>query len=107
MNAPTKSQQMKTAGQAAEQKSAEDTSGIVGCPLSGNAWVEIQLVGDEDAPIRDMECIVTDAKDKQHKGKTDASGILQITGMARGECKVTFPKLDKDAWGPEPDKKDS
>ena len=62
-------------------------------------WIELELVDEDDNPVAgeryrmtlpDGETIAT--------GTTDSNGIARVTGIDPGECKITFPDLDKDAW---------
>jgi hypothetical protein len=32
-------------------------------------------------------------------GTLDKDGFARVEGFSAGECKVSFPKLDKEAWG--------
>ena len=63
-------------------------------------WIEIELVDEEDKPIAGVEYEI-----KMPDGETVASGTLDEKGQARvdgikdpGNCQITFPKLDRDAW---------
>jgi type VI secretion system secreted protein VgrG len=63
------------------------------------SWIEIKLVDEADKPVPGEPYQVTLAD-----GTTVASGTLDDKGFARidhidpGQCKVTFPNLDKEAW---------
>jgi len=62
-------------------------------------WIEIELVDGEGNPVPGEEYEI-----KMPDGEMVASGTLDEKGKARvegidpGTCKITFPKLDKDAW---------
>jgi len=62
-------------------------------------WIEIELVDEEGNPVPGEEYEI-----KMPDGETVDSGTLDEKGKARvegidpGTCKITFPKLDKDAW---------
>jgi type VI secretion system secreted protein VgrG len=64
-------------------------------------WIEIQLVGEDGKPVPGHPYRIT-----LPDGSTVAQGTLDGNGSARvenidpGNCKVTFPNLDKDAWEP-------
>jgi type VI secretion system secreted protein VgrG len=64
-------------------------------------WIEINLVDDEGKPVPGEPYKVT-----LPDGTTVADGTLDEKGHARvdnidpGNCQVTFPNLDKDAWEP-------
>ncbi len=106
MSGKSKSEAMKNAGKAAEEQSTDDASGKASCPLKEKEWIEIELLSSDDAPMRDVECVITDAKGSEHKGKTDAKGLMKISGLPVGDCTMSFPKLDQDACGTEPEKKE-
>lgn len=63
------------------------------------SWIEIVLIDEADQPVPGEPYEITLAD-----GETVASGTLDHKGFARvegiepGTCKVTFPRLDKDAW---------
>jgi type VI secretion system secreted protein VgrG len=65
------------------------------------SWIEIQLVGEDGKPIPGEPYKIT-----LPDGTTVADGTLDDKGFARvdnidpGNCQVTFPNLDKDAWSP-------
>jgi len=64
-------------------------------------WIEINLVDEQGKPVAGEPYKVT-----LPDGSTVADGTLDEKGHARvdhidpGTCKVTFPNLDKDTWGP-------
>jgi type VI secretion system secreted protein VgrG len=64
-------------------------------------WIEIELVDEANHPIPGEPYRIT-----LPDGTTLASGTLDEKGWARvdgidpGTCKVTFPRLHKDAWKP-------
>ncbi len=64
-------------------------------------WIEIELVDEAGQPVAGEPYNVT-----LPDGATVADGTLDEKGRARvenidpGTCNVTFPNLDKDAWGP-------
>jgi type VI secretion system secreted protein VgrG len=65
------------------------------------SWIEIELVDDAGMPVPGEQYRIT-----LPDGSTLAEGTLNEKGCARidgidpGSCKVTFPKLHKDAWKP-------
>ena len=76
---------------------------VISCPVESPArqvwWVEIELVGEDDQPIpwEEYKVVLPDG--------TVATGYLDQDGFARfeqiprsGECEISFPNLDKDAW---------
>jgi hypothetical protein len=65
------------------------------------SWIEIELVDKKDKPVPGEAYRVT-----LPDGTTVATGTLDEKGYARvdgidpGTCKITFPKLEKQAWKP-------
>ena len=65
------------------------------------SWIEIELVDKKNKPVPGEAYRVT-----LPDGKTIAEGTLVEKGFARvaginpGNCKITFPRLEKKAWKP-------
>ncbi len=63
------------------------------------SWVEIELVDEEDNPVPGERYKVTLPDGKTlAEGTLDEMGYVKISGIDPGTCKITFPRLDKDAW---------
>jgi type VI secretion system secreted protein VgrG len=64
-------------------------------------WIEIELLDEDGNPVSGEPYRIT-----LPDGSTVAEGTLDHKGQARvdhidaGNCQVTFPRLDKDAWSP-------
>jgi len=64
-------------------------------------WIEVKLLGEDDSPIPDAEYQVVLPNGDVARGFLDDQGTARIEGIhPAGECKVTFPGMDKDAWKP-------
>ena len=61
-------------------------------------WIEIELVGEDGVGIPRAEYLVVTPDGREHTGVTGANGVARLENIRPGECKITFPKLDKDAW---------
>jgi type VI secretion system secreted protein VgrG len=63
-------------------------------------WIEILLVDAHNKPVpgETYKCVMPDNKVKV--GTLDAKGFARIDGIEDGQCQISFPKLDKDAWEP-------
>lgn len=61
-------------------------------------WITVELVGENGEPIPNEAVTVTDPGGDDHEGETDSSGRFTVTGIPEGDCQVTFPELDKEAW---------
>lgn len=62
-------------------------------------WIEIELVDEDGKPVAGEKYLVTlPNSEAAITGTTDEKGRARIDGIDPGNCKVTFPDLDKDAW---------
>jgi hypothetical protein len=61
-------------------------------------WIEIELVGEDDSPIPGEPYRVTLPDGKVAAGTLDEKGYAKVAGFESGECKVTFPDRDTEAW---------
>jgi len=62
------------------------------------SWIEIELVGEDNKAIPGEKYKVTLSDGSVAEGTLDAKGFARLDGIPKGNCKVTFPDLDKDAW---------
>ncbi|MCR4308577.1 MAG: hypothetical protein NUW14_00920, partial [Deltaproteobacteria bacterium] len=62
------------------------------------SWVEIELVDEDGKPVPGERYRVETPDGKVAEGTLDEKGFARINRVKPGNCKVTFPKLDKDAW---------
>jgi hypothetical protein len=62
------------------------------------SWIEIELLDEEDAPVSGEKYEIELPDGTFAKGSLDGDGFARVDGIKPGECKVTFPELDKDAW---------
>jgi len=63
------------------------------------SWIEIELVDEDDNPIPGERYKVTLPDGKTvAEGTLDENGFARVDGIDPGNCKITFPNLDKDAW---------
>jgi hypothetical protein len=75
------------------------------CPKAAQTtethWIEIQLLGEDDSPGADEEYRVVLLKGDKACGYLDSKGCARIENIPQGgDCQITFPILDKDAWEP-------
>jgi len=63
-------------------------------------WIEIQLVGEDDAPLPGERWVVALPDGSTRKGVTGEDGVARLEGIPPGTCRVSFPDLDRDAWVP-------
>ena len=64
-----------------------------------NSWIEIELIDEADQPVPGEQYKVTLPDGTTvAEGTLDHKGFARIDGIEPGTCKVTFPRLDKEAW---------
>jgi type VI secretion system secreted protein VgrG len=62
-------------------------------------WIELELKDEANQPVPGEAYEVTLPDGSVAKGTLDGKGFAKIDGIATaGNCQVTFPNLDKDAW---------
>ena len=62
------------------------------------SWIEIELVDEDDKPVPGETYEITLSDGTVASGSLDEKGFARVDGIEPGTCKVTFPRLDKDAW---------
>ena len=62
------------------------------------AWIEIELVDEEDEPVPSEKYEIKLPDGSVAKGTLDGDGFARVDGIEPGTCEITFPSLDKDAW---------
>jgi hypothetical protein len=70
-------------------------SAVQSCPI---VWIEIELVDEEGQPVPGEAYRVELADSSVMEGSLDLRGKARFDGIKQGNCKVTFPNLDKEAW---------
>ncbi len=63
------------------------------------SWIEIELIDDNDQPVprERYEVIFPDGSDGVF-GRLDEQGFARVLVPDPGQCQVSFPDLDKEAW---------
>jgi hypothetical protein len=61
-------------------------------------WIEIILVDMEGKPVPNMRYRITAPDGKIQEGRLNEHGQAGYYQIEAGNCKITFPDLDKDAW---------
>ena len=64
------------------------------------SWVEIELIGDDDAPVRYARYRITTATGEVREGWTDESGRARVDGLPDGDYTLALLELDADNWHP-------
>jgi hypothetical protein len=84
-----------------EAEDAPDDAASAAGPLPEEAkddkplgWIEIELVGADDAPVSGKRVELTLPDGKIVEQKTDAKGVVRLARIPTGDCQVRFPELD-------------
>jgi type VI secretion system secreted protein VgrG len=64
-------------------------------------WVEIVLKDQNGHPVPSERYRVTLPDGSVYTGTTDSNGMAHIPNIDPGNCQITFPGLDQDAWRPQ------
>ena len=64
----------------------------------GKSWIKIKLVDKEDQPVQGERYRIELQDGTIRQGTLDSKGQAHIRGIDPGNCQITFPNLEKDAW---------
>ena len=64
-----------------------------------NSWIEIEMVGEDDQPYVGEAFLIKLPDGSTTDGTLDEKGFARVEGIEPGPCEITFPNLDKEAWG--------
>ena len=62
------------------------------------AWIEIILVDMDGNPMPNVKYRITPPSGAPVEGRLNEHGQAGLYQIEPGNCKITFPDLDKDAW---------
>ncbi len=62
------------------------------------AWIEIILVDMDGKPVPNVRYRITPPGGQPVEGRLNEHGQAGLYQIEPGNCKVTFPDLDKEAW---------
>ena len=62
------------------------------------SWIKLKLVDEEGKPVPGESYKITLPDGRVASGSLNEKGEAEVKGIDPGNCKVTFPNLDKDAW---------
>lgn len=96
--------QLRASGQAADENfsDAPAQAVVAPCPKASD-WVEIQLLGEDDKGVAGAAYRLELPDGRVVEGTLDGNGLATVRGIASGQCIVSFPELDQDAWETRPE----
>jgi type VI secretion system secreted protein VgrG len=62
------------------------------------SWIEIEMVDEQGQPVPGVRYRVVVPDGSAAEGTLDAKGFARVEGFEKGDCKISFPDLDQDAW---------
>jgi hypothetical protein len=91
---------LRQSGEAADRELSAKDAGRPAETCGQSTWIQIQLIGEDDKPIPSAKYRVELPDGSIREGTLDQEGIAGFDGLSPGDCKVSFPELDQDAWVP-------
>ncbi len=72
------------------------------CPLPLRVhWIDIELVGEDDHPIPGEQFRIVLPDGSEVTGSLSEAGKARVKNIAdAGNCRISFPNLDREAWEP-------
>lgn len=67
-------------------------------PKEKKAWIEIILVDMDGKPVPGVKYRITPPGGAPKEGRLNEHGQAGLYEIEPGNCKITFPDLDKEAW---------
>ena len=86
------------------EEETEETGGMAEEPAVepvATHFLEIELVDEDGQPVPNERYRVTFANGTVQEGRLNANGLASFPNLqSDGECQVSFPALDQEAWAP-------
>lgn len=98
--------ELQSSGQAADESFQETPVGVQPdpCPSPQTAsppatsWIEIELIGEDDQPVVGERYRLELTDGSAIEGRIGSTGIVRLEGIDPGDCVLSFPELDQEAW---------
>lgn len=62
------------------------------------SWIALKMINEAGEPVAGKSFKVTTPDGSVYSGTTDKEGKGRVNAILPGNCEITFPDLDKDAW---------
>jgi hypothetical protein len=69
-------------------------------PTVVKTWIEFQLIDEDGDPVPNVTYRVKLPNGSTRDGLLDDEGLVRFDNIDPGQCQVTFPAIDADAWHP-------
>jgi hypothetical protein len=73
---------------------------IAACPRRDHEWIEIYLLDETNTGVANEPYRLILPDGSERRGKTDAAGRVRVDGLPSGQCRLTFPRLDRESCQP-------
>lgn len=67
-------------------------------PPKRKAWVEIEVIDEDDNPVPDARFVLELPDGSMKRGTLGADGRARLSEIEPGTCKVSFPDFDASEW---------
>lgn len=58
------------------------------------SWIEVEILREDDSPVTGEQYKITLPDGTIADGTTDDKGLVRVSGIDPGQCKIQFPNLD-------------
>lgn len=62
------------------------------------SWIEVEMVDEEGQPVPGEAYSITLPDGSVAEGTLDDKGCARLEAIGSGDCKITFPARDQEAW---------
>jgi hypothetical protein len=63
-------------------------------------WIEISMIDENGQPIPQIEYKIQLPDGTTVSGRLDENGSARFNNIVGGQCNISFPQIDADAWEP-------
>ena len=63
-----------------------------------SSWIEVEMVDEDNKPVTGEAYRITLSDGSVAEGTLDDKGCARLEAIGSGNCKITFPNRDQEAW---------
>jgi Rhs element Vgr protein len=67
-------------------------------PTPKKSWIEVQVTDDSGDPVAGERVDLTLPNGQVRQTRTDSNGLLRVDRIEAGQCQISLPQRDADAW---------